>query len=62
LLEIERVAKRGSFIILDAYRDDNEKDRMEAWNLTAKTVIHVDQWKEFFVDVGYSGDYHWFIP
>ena len=62
LLEIERVAKRGSFITLDAYRDDNEKDRMEAWNLTAKTVMRVDQWKEFFADVGYSGDYHWFIP
>jgi len=62
LLEIERVAKRGSFITLDAYRDDNEKDRMEAWNLTAKTVMRVDQWKEFFADVGYSGDYNWFIP
>ena len=62
LLEIERVAKRGSFITLDAYKNDNEKDRMEAWNLTAKTVMHVDQWREFFADTGYSGDYYWFIP
>ena len=62
LLEIERVAKRGSFIILDAYRDDNEKDRMEAWNLTAKTVMHVDRWKQFLGDIGYTGDYYWFIP
>lgn len=62
LLEIERVTIRGSFITLDAYRNNEEKDRMEAWNLTAKTVMHVDSWREFFKDVGYTGDYYWFIP
>jgi len=62
LLEVERVKKRGSFITLDAYRNDEEKERMEAWNLTAKTVMHANQWKEFFNDIGYTGDYYWFIP
>ena len=62
LLEIERVTKRGSFITLDAYRNNEERDRMEAWNLTAKTVMHVDEWKQFFNDIGYTGDYYWFIP
>jgi len=62
LLEIERVTKRGSFITLDAYRTNKEKERMEAWNLTAKTVMHVDDWKVFLNDVGYTGDYYWFIP
>ena len=62
LLEIERVANRGSFITLDAYRNNEEKERMEAWNLTAKTVMHVNEWKQFFNDIGYSGDYYWFIP
>jgi SAM-dependent methyltransferase len=62
LLEIERVTKRGSFITLDAYRNSKERERMEAWNLTAKTVMHVNDWKVFFQDVGYTGDYYWFIP
>ena len=62
LLEIERVTKRGSFITLDAYRNNEERDRMEAWNLTAKTVMHVDEWKRFFSEIGYSGDYYWFMP
>ena len=62
LLEIERVSRKGSFITLDAYRNNEERDRMEAWNLTAKTVMHVDSWKELFKDVGYTGDYYWFIP
>lgn len=62
LQEVERVARRGSFVTLDAYRDDAEKERMEAWNLTAKTMMHVDEWKVFFDEIGYTGDYYWFIP
>jgi len=62
LSEIERVTRRGSFITLDAYRSNEERDRMNAWNLTAKTVKHVDEWKVFLNDVGYTGDYYWFIP
>ena len=32
------------------------------WNLTAKTIMSVDEWKVFFKESGYSGDYYWFIP
>ncbi len=62
LREIERVARKGAFITVDAYRDDEEKRRMMAWNLTAQTIMHVDEWKAFFADIGYTGDYYWFIP
>jgi SAM-dependent methyltransferase len=62
LQEIERVAKGKSFITVDAYRTDEEKEAMYAWNLTAKTIMHVDEWKAFFKEVGYTGDYFWFMP
>ena len=62
LQEIERVSRGKSFITVDAYRNDEERERMEAWNLTAKTMMHVDDWKKFFNDVGYTGDFYWFIP
>lgn len=61
LREIERVGKKA-FITVDAYRSFEEKERMDAWNLTALTYMHVDQWKAFFKQAGYSGDYFWFIP
>ena len=32
------------------------------WNLTAKTILSVDEWKKLFQEVGYTGDYFWFIP
>lgn len=62
LREIERVARHGAFITVDAYRNDDEYERMMAWNLTAKTIMSVDDWVAFFSEVGYTGDYYWFIP
>jgi SAM-dependent methyltransferase len=62
LCEIERVSCGSSFITVDAYRNDEEMARMYAWNLTAKTIMSVDEWVEFFEEVGYTGDYFWFIP
>ena len=62
LKEIERVARHGSFITVDAYHNEEERARMHAWNLTAKTVLHVDEWRELFKEAGYTGDYYWFIP
>jgi len=62
LKEIERVSRGKSYITVDAYRDDEEKELMMMWNLTAKTIMHVDEWKSFFKEVGYTGDYYWFIP
>jgi ubiquinone/menaquinone biosynthesis C-methylase UbiE len=62
LKEIQRVSGGKSFITVDAYRNEIEKERMEAWNLTALTMMSVDEWKEFFEEVGYNGDYYWFIP
>ena len=62
LQEIERVSRGHSFITVDAYRNDEEKERMNTWNLTAKTIMSVEEWITFFKDVGYTGDYFWFIP
>ncbi len=62
LQEIERVQRKGSFITIDAYRTEDEKKMMDAWNLTAKTVLHVDEWKKLFKEAGFTGDYYWFMP
>ena len=62
LREISRVSKKHAFITVDAYRDNTEKKRMLAWNLTAKTIMSVPEWIKFFKDNNYNGDYYWFIP
>ncbi|OGQ44886.1 MAG: methyltransferase type 11 [Deltaproteobacteria bacterium RIFCSPLOWO2_02_FULL_46_8] len=60
LREIERVSKKHSFIVVDAYRNEEEKKRLEAWILTGLTCLHVKEWEKVFREVGYTGDYYWF--
>ena len=60
--EIERVSKISSFITVDAFNTDEEEKRMYEWNLTAKTIMSVTEWKKMFAELNYSGDYYWFIP
>ncbi|HLC49310.1 MAG TPA: class I SAM-dependent methyltransferase [Candidatus Andersenbacteria bacterium] len=62
LREIERVSRGKSFITVDAYHTEEEKERMDKWNLTALTYMSVPEWEELFKEVGYTGDYFWFIP
>ena len=61
LREIQRVSRAHAFVQVDAYRTQEEKERLEHWVLTCKTYMHVDEWKELFAEVGYAGDYYWFI-
>jgi SAM-dependent methyltransferase len=61
LREIERVGRGHAFVSVDAWRNEEERRRLMAWNLTALTYMHVDDWKKLFAEVGYQGDYYWFI-
>ena len=54
------VSNKGSFVTVDAY--NNEEQRMYDWNLTAKTIMSVEDWKKTFLECNYIGDFYWFIP
>ena len=62
LREIMRVTRKHAFIVVDSWTNDEEKERMQMWNLTALTYMHADDWQKLFVEVGYTGDWDWFIP
>ena len=59
--EIQRVSRKNSFITVDAWRTNEEKERLLKWNLTALTYMHVKEWETFFMEAAYTGDYYWFI-
>ena len=59
--EISRVSKKHSFLTVDAFNNEEEKKRMYMWNLTAKTIMSVREWKKTFNEIGYNGNYFWFI-
>ena len=61
IAEIERLAPGKSYIQVDAYRDETERDLFLDWVLTAVTYGTLDFWRELFVQAKYSGDYYWTI-
>lgn len=62
LREIQRVSRGHSFIKVNGYRNEAERVALHQWNVVAKTILHVDEWKRLFTEVGYTGDYTWFTP
>jgi len=62
LREIERVSRGASFITVDAWRTEEEHERLLDWILTAESYFPVEEWVTLFAEVGYTGDYGWFIP
>ncbi|RMH36199.1 MAG: class I SAM-dependent methyltransferase [Nitrospirae bacterium] len=61
LQEIQRVSKHHAFVTMDAWRNDREREQLMKWNLTALTYLHVEEWIALFNEIGYGGDYYWFL-
>lgn len=61
LITLQAKSKQ-TFITLDAYRNEEERKKIEQWNLTAQTVRSVDEWKDLFKVWGYFSDWYYFFP
>ena len=57
LKEIERVGKGKSYIVVDAYKTEEEKKLFLSWCLTAETHGTPDFWLDIFKEAGYNGYY-----
>jgi len=62
LREMERVSRAHKFVTIDAWYTEEEHERLLDWILTAETYMSVKDWVSLFAEVGYTGDYYWFIP
>ena len=60
LKEIERVGKRNKYIVVESYRNEQEKVNMMYWVLTGECFFAPKEWDWFFNLSGYTGD-HSFI-
>lgn len=61
LRELQRVSQ-DAFISVDAYKTQAEREAMLQWNLTAQTILQVEEWRGLFKYVGYTGDYTFWNP
>jgi ubiquinone/menaquinone biosynthesis C-methylase UbiE len=59
--EIERVSKGKSFIQVDSYYNEKQKEIFESWVLTAEYYDYPEEWLKLYKEAGYTGDYDWTI-
>lgn len=56
LSEIERVGKK-KYVVVEAYRNENELFNLECWALTAEDFFRPEEWVFIYKQFGYSGDF-----
>lgn len=59
LREIERVSKGKSYIVVDAYKTEEERNLFLDWVLTAETHGYPEEWRKIFKQAGYKGHFSW---
>ena len=57
LEEIERVSKKNKYICVESYRSEKEKVNLLYWQVTCECFFTPNEWKWFFKQSGYKGDY-----
>ncbi len=60
LREIERVGKKNKYIVVESYRNENEKANLLYWQLTCESFCAPQEWDWWFKHCNYKGD-HSFI-
>jgi SAM-dependent methyltransferase len=57
LREIERVGRRHKYILMDGYRNEEEKVNLTYWQLTCECFFSPREWEWVFEKTSYRGDY-----
>ncbi|HEY1793217.1 MAG TPA: class I SAM-dependent methyltransferase [Opitutaceae bacterium] len=60
LREIERVGRKHKYVVVESFRNEEEKANLLYWQLTCESFHRPDAWEWWFKRTGYSGD-HSFI-
>jgi len=57
LKEIGRVKRGNSYIVVESYRNEQEKNNLLCWQLTCECFYTPKEWEWIFDKFGYKGDY-----
>ncbi len=59
--EIERVGRGAKHIIIESYRNEEEKVNLLYWQITCRSFYSPAEWEWFFKQAGYTGDYSYIV-
>jgi protein-L-isoaspartate(D-aspartate) O-methyltransferase len=57
LREIERVGRLNKYVVVESYRNEEEKTNLLYWQLTCESFHRPEAWAWWFRQTGYSGDW-----
>jgi len=57
LREMERVSKAHKYLVVESYRNEEEKANLLYWQLTCESFYRPEAWQWWFDRTGYSGDW-----
>ncbi|MEW5724495.1 MAG: class I SAM-dependent methyltransferase [Thermodesulfobacteriota bacterium] len=57
LREIERVGRKDKYIVVESYRNEEEKVNLMYWVLTGECFFTPREWEWWFETSGYTGDF-----
>ncbi len=56
LKEIQRVSKSHGYIVVESYRNENERINLLNWQLTCECFFTPKEWEWIYAQAGYRGD------
>lgn len=54
---IQRISRKNSYIMVEAYRNEREKVNLMYWQLTCECFFSTKEWEWLYEEWGYTGDY-----
>ena len=57
LREMERVSRRHKYLVVESYRNEEEKANLLYWQLTCESFYRPEAWDWWFQQTGYTGDW-----
>jgi protein-L-isoaspartate(D-aspartate) O-methyltransferase len=57
LREIERVGRQHKYIVVESFRNEEEKVNLLYWQLTCESFYRPEAWAWWFKQTGYTGDW-----
>ncbi len=62
LAEVERVHRGKAFVMVDGWKNEKERELLQHWVLTARTMLSAEEWVALMDEAGYTGDYAFWTP
>ena len=60
--EVQRVTRKDAFVMVDGWTNEEERELLQRWVLTAYTMLSAEDWLDLMAEAGYTGDYALWNP